>query len=45
MAEKKEEKVVEEKKPKPDCPYCKGTGFIVLAPGTDMKVGCHCKDH
>ena len=34
-----------EKQPKADCPHCHGTGFIVLVPGTDIKVGCHCKDH
>jgi hypothetical protein len=48
MAEKvkeKEEVKEVEKKPKPDCPHCKGTGIIVLVPGTDIKVGCHCKDH
>jgi len=37
-----EEKVVE-KKPKPDCPICKGAGFVVLVPGTNVKVVCTCK--
>jgi len=32
-----------ELKPKPDCPICKGKGFVVLVPGTNIRVGCTCK--
>lgn len=41
----KEEKKVEEKElaPKADCPICNGKGFVVLVPGSNIKVGCTCK--
>ena len=41
MAEKKVAEEVE-KKPKPDCPICKGKGFVELA-GGHLKVACTCK--
>jgi len=48
MADKKEVKeekmeAPKELKPKADCPICKGEGFVVVVPGSNIKVGCTCK--